>query len=43
MTALMPKPYSGVQEFITSKNPQSAADVEYWARVYERKNGGWIV
>ena len=43
MAALTPKPYNSFDTFITSKNPQTAADVEYWARIYERKNGGWIV
>lgn len=34
---------SDVEEFIISKRPQSAAEVEYWARIYSHKNGGWIV
>lgn len=29
-----------VETFIISKNPQNAADIEYWSRVYFQKNGG---
>jgi hypothetical protein len=34
---------NAVEEFILSKHPQTAADVEHWARVYAQKNGGWSV
>jgi len=43
MAALTPTPHYQFEAFIISKNPQSSAEVEYWARIYERKNGGFIV
>jgi hypothetical protein len=32
-----------LEQFIMSKNPQSPAEVEHWARIYSHKNGGWIL
>jgi len=43
VAALTPTPHYQFEAFIISKNPQSSAEVEYWARIYERKNGGFIV
>ena len=31
--------HSAVEQFVTSKNPTSVGEVEYWIRQYER-NGG---
>jgi hypothetical protein len=31
---------TGIEAFIASKNPQTAGDVDYWMRVYTRRNGG---
>ena len=32
-----------LEQFILSKHPQSAADIEHWARIYSQKNGGWVI
>ena len=29
-----------LDQFITSKNPQSAAEVDHWAKVFTQTNGG---
>ena len=42
LTSAVKQP-SSLEAFIISKNPQDVADVEYWAKVYSHKNGGWIV
>jgi hypothetical protein len=35
---------SVVEKYIVSKNPQTVADVEYWAKEYTRKqNQGWSI
>jgi hypothetical protein len=30
-----------IDTFVASKNPQSIAEAEHWAREYERKNSPW--
>lgn len=30
---------TGIEEFIASKNPQTAGDVDHWMRVYSNRNG----
>jgi hypothetical protein len=42
LAALRPNQNAGIDAYINSKKPQSAAEVEYWVRMYERKNGGWL-
>jgi hypothetical protein len=34
---------SGIEEFVSSKRPSSAAEAEYWMREYDRKQSrsGW--
>jgi Holliday junction resolvasome RuvABC endonuclease subunit len=29
---------SDLEQFIVSKNPQSAAEVEHWTRIYDRRH-----
>lgn len=29
-----------LDQFITSKNPQTAAEVDHWAKVFTQTNGG---
>ena len=29
-----------VEQFIISKNPQSAAEVEHWVRIFDQRNAG---
>ena len=31
---------SDFESFIAGKNPQSAAEVDHWARVYSHRDGG---
>lgn len=33
---------SEIEEFIVSKNPQSASDVEHWLRHYTYHNNNWF-
>lgn len=33
------RPQSGLDAFISSKNPTCAADVEHWARIYDQRKG----
>jgi hypothetical protein len=39
MEFLTPRPQSGIEAFIASKNPKSVAEIEYWARVYDQNKG----
>jgi hypothetical protein len=36
---LTPRPQSGIEAFIASKNPKSVAEIEFWARVYDQNKG----
>jgi hypothetical protein len=31
---------NALEQFITSKNPSSPAEVEYWVRTFDRTSGG---
>ena len=35
------KQTSGLEQFINSKNPSSAVDVEYWTKEYEQNTQGF--
>lgn len=39
------KGQSGIEEFVASKQPSSAAEAEYWMREYDRKQSrsGWNI
>jgi len=41
---LTPRSQSGLDAFIASKNPQSTADVEHWAKIYDQAKGNvyWL-
>lgn len=36
-----PKNQSQLEQYIVSKNPTNAAEVEYWTREYENKQFVW--
>jgi len=37
-----PRSQSGLEAFIESKRPQSTAEVEHWAKVYDQAKGNLI-
>jgi|CryBogDrversion2_2_1035213.scaffolds.fasta_scaffold70886_1 hypothetical protein len=39
---LTPRPQSGLEAFIASKNPTNTAEVEHWAKVYDQAKGNLI-
>ena len=35
-----PSYQEGLEKFLSSRNPSSASEVDYWIRVYDRKGSG---